>query len=44
MKSIIESMYNIAPQDIYQQRIIQQDETKLSEELQNNKNSYSSVT
>ena len=39
MKSIIESRYNLAPQDIYQQRMIQQDETKLSEKLQNNKNS-----
>ena len=39
MKSIIESRYNLAPRDIYQQRTIQQDKTKLSEELQNNKNS-----
>ena len=39
MKSIIESRYNLTPQDIYQQTIIQQDKTKLSEELQNNKNS-----
>lgn len=39
MKSIIESRYNLTPQDIYQQTIIQQDKTKLSQELQNNKNS-----